>query len=220
MRTTLELRAPAGVSQPDHADGVRRRRWLRRWAAAVAVLGWLCAVGHGFDRLLAHQAAAGAHGAAPAEFPRKSRLVRAADRATLVMIVHPRCPCTRASIRELARLMPKLGGAVAPAFVVAVPGTGEMDAQTSLAWQLASEVPGAQLLADPGGQEARRFGALTSGHVLVYDAQGALRFSGGITPGRGHEGPSAGADALARSLEPRGDTLSAKVFGCELFDPG
>lgn len=65
--------------------------------------------------------------------------------------------------------------------------------------------------------EARRFGARTSGFVVVYDAVGALRFSGGITVTRGHIGHNLGhvlVDELVHGL--RNGTFQTPVFGCSL----
>lgn len=78
---------------------------------------------------------------------------------------------------------------------------------------------------DDAGQEARRFGALTSGLILVYDSFGALRFRGGITGSRGHEGDNAGADLLEEALTSSparrgtGGYLTSRVFGCALLGP-
>ena len=50
----------------------------------------------------------------------------------------------------------------------------------------ASAIPGVIVTPDVGGRIAARLGAKTSGHVLVYDENGVLKFSGGITAARGH----------------------------------
>ena len=58
-------------------------------------------------------------------------------------------------------------------------------------------------------------GATTSGHVLLYDAGGVLRFAGGITDGRGHEGDNAGLDAalaLLRGHVPEVDKAAASTI--------
>jgi hypothetical protein len=72
-------------------------------------------------------------------------------------------------------------------------------------------------VADENGQLASAFGAETSGHVLFYDANGILQFSGGITSMRGHEGRSLGGDAiLARLLGREAAADQALTFGCPL----
>ena len=63
--------------------------------------------------------------------------------------------------------------------------------------------PDAQIFIDRGGREAARFGATTSGMLMFFDAAGTRRYAGGITIARGHEGQSAGADALSALLPRR-----------------
>jgi hypothetical protein len=81
-------------------------------------------------------------------------------------------------------------------------------------------MPGVRVFVDRDGAEAKRFGVATSGQVLFYDAQRRLRFTGGITAGRGHAGDNAGADAIV-SLVDHGTTVEPEtpVFGCALGTP-
>ncbi len=83
-----------------------------------------------------------------------------------------------------------------------------------------------QLRIDERGEAAKRFGARTSGLFFVYDADGRLRFRGGLTAARGHEGDNAGLEAAVATV--RGETpetssagiARSPVFGCALFaDP-
>lgn len=153
----------------------------------------------------------------PEAWPAASAIARADGVATLVMLAHPRCPCTRASIAELARLMTDAYGHVqAHVLVVRPPGAPEQWERTGL-WPSAAAIPGVTVHVDIDGHEARRFGATASGHVVVYDAAGRLRFRGGITAARGHEGDNPGrSQALAAILHSLGDA-STPTFGCELL---
>ena len=55
--------------------------------------------------------------------------------------------------------------------------------------------------------------------VLLFDPEGALRFRGGVTSGRGHEGNNDGAAALESALRGRpGARAWARVFGCGLAE--
>jgi hypothetical protein len=73
------------------------------------------------------------------------------------------------------------------------------------------------VLDDADGAESRRFGAAASGHVVAYDAAGRLRFHGGVTASRGHEGDNAGADALVAILRGGKPAItSAPTFGCAI----
>jgi hypothetical protein len=89
------------------------------------------------------------------------------------------------------------------------------DFRTSLA-----EIPSLGVCLDPDGEEARRFGVETSGHVLLYDDQGHLLFSGGITSGRGEQGDNVGQAALlGRIIGMREEGPASPVFGCPLLTP-
>lgn len=139
------------------------------------------------------------------------------------MLAHPLCPCTRASLGELSLVMAKAQGRL-DAFVLFLKpeGTGKDWEQGEL-WRAAAAIPGVTVLRDEGGAQAERFGAVTSGQVLFYDAGGTLRFSGGITAARGHAGDNAGRAAvealLGADAPPREGMAGHAVFGCALDDP-
>ena len=141
------------------------------------------------------------------------------ERITLVMIVHPRCPCSRASLAELAQLMARCRDRVS-ATVVFVRYAGVSNHWVrSGTWQQASAIPGVRVLADTDGEIAHRFGAYTSGQTYLYDAHGRLLFSGGLTGARGHEGDNAGLSAALARLRGHSFSLArTSVFGCPLFD--
>jgi hypothetical protein len=183
--------------------------WL---AAAVA---WLLAVGAGFAVLWRYAAAAGPPSIAPAVWPAGSRLPRAADGATLVMFVHPRCACSRASLDDLAHLMSRVPVHAVIAFIV--PRGVEPGWKHSGLYDQAARLPGAVIADDEGGVESRRFGAATSGATLLYDARGALLFAGGITDVRGHAGDSFGEERMVALLSGgAADRRDSPVFGCRL----
>ena len=85
-------------------------------------------------------------------------------------------------------------------------------------WNAAVALPDTTVVRDDDGREAERFGAVTSGQTLLYDAQGTLLFSGGITGARGHAGDNAGRASLVALLNRVPGAHSATdVFGCSLF---
>jgi len=85
-------------------------------------------------------------------------------------------------------------------------------------WQTAAAIPGVIVVEDRDGEEAQRFGAATSGQVLLYDGRGRLQFSGGITDARGHSGDNAGRATVLALLTDGGGVVPAEtaVFGCQL----
>jgi len=85
-------------------------------------------------------------------------------------------------------------------------------------FQSAAAIPGVTVEIDRGDNEARRFAAASSGQTLLYDPQGDLVFSGGITASRGHWGDNDGEEAiLALIAKERANLCQTPVYGCELF---
>lgn len=152
-------------------------------------------------------------------WPQKSMLQRSGTWATLVMIAHPKCPCTRSSLDQLAEIVGRaphtIKGYVLFTRPRELPSTWS---HTSL-WERASEIPGFTPIEDPDAAEAHLFGAGTSGHVLLYDADGQLRFSGGITSARGITGESAGKSSIQAYLATgKSPFVRTPVFGCSVDD--
>lgn len=186
---------------------------------AAVFIGWTGLAVAGFAALASYETAPGASGAPAASWPAAATLPAPTERPALVVAAHPRCPCTRATVAELARLVRHVEGrADVYALFVQPDGTDDAFAEADL-WRAAAAIPGVRVVRDMGGHEARRFGALTSGHALLYDVGGALRYSGGLTASRGHEGANAGRTALQDLLTDgaaRHDRTP--VFGCPLQD--
>jgi hypothetical protein len=192
---------------------------MRKPLAMAVGAAWLCAIVTGTVLLAAYSNAPGKSGSPPKSWPRLSRLSRTDDKPTLIMFMHPRCPCSRASIGELALLMAHCQGKV-NAKVLFIQPTGMAPGWVETdTWRDAAQIPGVTVLRDNAGREARLFGAETSGDTLLYDAQGRLMFHGGIIIARGHSGDNPGRDALQTILSGQapGQTHTP-AFGCSLFE--
>jgi hypothetical protein len=188
-----------------------------RWAWAAAFTAWTAAVALGFGLLQRYKSTPGEQERPPARWPRESRIALDSRRATLVMFAHPRCPCTSASLSELARLLATSGDAVRAHVVVLRPGDVGEDWDRAALWGRAAAIPGVAVVRDDDGAEAERFHAFTSGLVVLYSARGERLFSGGITASRGHEGDSFGRRRILALLEGRpADKDESPVFGCAL----
>src|SRR5579872_1819860 len=206
---------PSALTGPTSA-GTR----VRRLFPVVIVAVWLPIVGAGLIALWDYSTAPGAAGNPPVNWPATSHIPRSPSSMNLVMVVHPHCPCSRASIGELAVLMAHAQER-ARAWVIFVrpPGFDSSWAETDL-WRSAKSIPGVTAVFDDG-REAREFGAETSGETLLYDGKGHLVFAGGVTGARGHFGDNAGLQAvLDRVEDPQAHrAASAAVYGCPLFAP-
>lgn len=179
---------------------------------------WLLVVGAGLGAISKYEGTAGASATAPAVWPSNSRIQTEPGKPTLVMLVHPHCPCSRASIGELAILMAQAERRVNARVLFVKPPDFADDWEKTDLWASAAAIPGVTVSVDEEGAEARRFGSHTSGQVVLYGADGSLLFSGGITSARGHAGDNAGRSALAALLA--GDQTGVNqtpVFGCPIF---
>lgn len=196
------------------------------WHAA-ALACWVVALTFGWSTMLTYgfQRDGDAQAQPPATWPTDSGLTRHGDRPTLLIFVHPRCPCTQATISELERILAVLRHgqgekSTRPCIVATVPRHAARDWTKSSLLNRCSRLPGVTIRFDLDGAEANRFFVRTSGTVLLYDEAGSLRYAGGITAARGHEGANAGRDALARVLDGRTPTGAATpAFGCRLVLP-
>lgn len=206
--------SPSWVIEMGRLCSKRRDFFNRIFFGAVLAL-WCAGLAVGGTVLWRYSITPGKTGSVAEHWPVNFGIHQRPGRAALVMLAHPRCPCTRASLAELARLMSH-GDVDAWVLFLRPTGTEPGWENTDL-WEVAAAIPGVQPLTDADGTASQAFGVETSGHVLFYDATGTLRFSGGITASRGHEGPSAGGDAILAMLrggEP--DRNRTLTFGCPL----
>jgi len=136
----------------------------------------------------------------------------------IIMFVHPRCPCTRASMSELRGLMEKYPDLKATVFFYR-PSAEETDWEKTELWKTAASVKNITAKTDVDGQIAKANRIVTSGQVLLYDDAGHLVFSGGITGARGHVGENMGESMIEALLDEQNDagkSLTAPVFGCRI----
>jgi hypothetical protein len=204
---------------PTKAEALCPPRPRRKLVILTSITLWLMVIGVGLSMLMAYENTPGVAAKPLALWPADSKIQRAPDHATLVMLVHPHCPCTRASFGELGILMAQSQGRLT-AYVLFLKPAGFTDnwEQTDL-WRSAASIPGVKPIVDYDGLEASRFNATTSGQTFLFDAEGRLLFSGGITIARGHAGDNAGRSAIVSLLNTRiSEQTETPVFGCPLFD--
>ena len=193
-----------------------RYPWRGVFWPATAVI-WLLACTAGLAWLARYQNIPGPVTPSPPQWPQDSKIERAAEGTTLVMFVHPHCPCTRASLDELERIVAQSAGKLSPRVVFFRPRSADAQWQETDLWRTAAALPGVQVTTDLDGAEAARFAAATSGHTVLFDHQGKLLFSGGITLARGHSGDNPGHTAVVGlARESAAACRQTPVFGCPL----
>jgi hypothetical protein len=177
------------------------------WAAAVLV---------GFGFLSWYDHTPGPRSTAPDVWPADSCLRPTPGRHCLVLALHPHCPCSRATLGELQVILQQCGERLAVHVLFYTPQGFDLEwARTDL-WERAAALHGVTVRCDEGGAEGRRFGAVTSGHAVLYGPDGDLLFRGGLTGGRGQTGANAGRAAVIAHVLGAAGPQQADVFGCPL----
>jgi hypothetical protein len=187
---------------------------------AILICGWLAASGWGMWRLAAYSLASGAQDTPSAQWPAGSATERNSGGFTIVIALHPECPCSEATVEELDRIIAHGAGRLqARLLFVELPGLPP--AEESKLWRRADRIAGVRLIKDAGGAEARRFSTRTSGDTRLYGPDGILLFHGGITAARGHVGDNPGQAAITALLKPGArlkTPILTPVFGCALWN--
>lgn len=180
---------------------------------------WLPVACWGVWAFAAREFVPSASGDPRGEWPADTALHRPSRGFTLVVALHPECPCSLATVGELATIMEHCRGQLQTRVLcVAYPDLPE-PVEDSQLWQRAAHIDGVSLSRDTDGVESRRFSALTSGEVRLYSPEGKLLFHGGITSGRGHAGANPGETAVLDFVLNRASARtpgSTPVFGCAL----
>lgn len=160
----------------------------------------------------------GEPGVATERWPEDSGLSRSQEHFTLVVGLHPECPCSRATAAQLERILAHTAGKLRVVAVFDDRSSNVAMENSDLFGRLRAQ---GQVLAinDRDGAELNRFGFRTSGDTRLYAPDGRLVFHGGITASRGHEGDNAGQSAvLAAVADGVRDAVPIRmpVFGCSL----
>lgn len=189
-----------------------------KYFLGVAVAVWAVFIISGWAVISRYQDTPGQTDGAAEQWPSASRLQRTAGMPVMVMFVHPLCPCSRASVNQLARIMLYGIHKVRMQVVFVKHPEFSLEEMQSDLWKKAGEIPGVETVLDDMGAEAKMFHANVSGQIMLYDADGRLVYNGGITASRGHEGDNEGQDAiiafLNQGIRPKTQT---PPFGCLLF---
>ncbi|MGN6136053.1 MAG: hypothetical protein ACTHOU_16320 [Aureliella sp.] len=159
----------------------------------------------------------GARSRGETAWPLTSQIPLADERFTAVLFVHPHCPCARASLEMTEGLLARYPERLAVQVVFVLPEGTSPGWEIGELWSRVGANGKLVRIVDATGAEARRFGAVTSGHLFLFNAAGDKLFDGGVTPGRGHRGPCAGAETIERVLRGQQSAPShAPVYGCPL----
>ena len=191
---------------------------------------WLAAIVASFYFLGVYENSPGKLGTIPEKWLKTSQIAITRQKPTLLVFLHPRCPCSKATLGALEIVISR---SINPCEIIVVFYTPKDEKenwyQTHLFYNtqkisrfLQQNKPGTALniYIDLEAQEAKKFGVRTSGTVLLYDQTHSLRFHGGITLSRGHfdSGDNFGVNAVVNILNNKATKITqTPVFGCSIF---
>jgi hypothetical protein len=184
------------------------------WLFGLVV--WLGLMAGSYAWLLRYSFAVGKTSVAPRTLPACLGLPTPLPKPQLLLALHPRCPCSRATVSELAKILTRVPAGCDTTVLIYKPAD-QPDSWLEGALLDTCRRMHCQVRPDPDGRLASSLGSLTSGGVVLYDADGRLRYQGGITSSRGHEGDNAGEQAIIDILSGRRSSHKAMpVFGCPI----
>ena len=176
---------------------------------------WACATAMGMGFMMRWQASPNECVVAAERIPPIESIVREEGKSTMVMFLHPMCPCSQASLSELERLMART-----PDFTINIVALSYGRWNDTPLLRRAKQINDLHIVPDPSGAIAKQFDARISGEVFFYDPNGKTTFHGGITSSRGHEGDNPGSAAIFALLHQQNriqPPSGGPVYGCPLF---
>jgi hypothetical protein len=138
-------------------------------------------------------------------------------RPTLIVVLHPQCPCSQATVSVLAELVEHCGQRLAVIVMLNRPKNADARWTENPLVDRLKQLEAVRLIPDDGGRVSQALGATTSGHAVLFATDGAVMFAGGLTPGRGAVGETSGQRAILGVVKGTAITPSeSPTFGCPL----
>ena len=197
-------KSAGACAQHERAPAIMAILWLGAAVIGLGVLGVFAQTAGGVDAPPTEEAAA---------LPARTNTAP----FRLVVAVHPKCPCTSATIGQIERILADAPGRLTCTVLAYQPAGAAADWLDTKSIRTSRERLGAEVIADADGAMAQRLGMSVSGSVVLYSPEGTAEFFGGLTSARGHEGDSSGKDAVTAIVlgKPALYTM-APVYGCRI----
>jgi hypothetical protein len=182
-------------------------------------LAWIAGIAFVFQAWIDYEHNPGRIGVTRSEWPADSKLQPSDRNGTLVVFLHPYCPCSQKGLVKLERILAAQSTKPACYFLFSSLEGRSCVETDSENWQTARAIAPDGTQTDFEAREGSRFGATTSGFVVFYDAEGRLRFRGGITSERGGEQSNSFERLLSEAISgSRFPLINTPVFGCPLIE--
>src|ERR1700733_4946005 len=121
---------------------------MQKVGIALAILTplWINAIGVGMFVLMKYDFTPGTAAAPGIHWPNNTQIPLSADCPTLIMFAHPQCPCTRASIVELGKLIASNKNELNAYVVLLTPKVAPPGWDKAALWHSAQSIPGVKVL--------------------------------------------------------------------------
>ena len=151
----------------------------------------------------------------------KVALDHSKDSWHLIAFLHPECTCSRATMEELDILQKKLGNTLSTHIFISTELPLEQTVESEI-YRTAVKNKNWQVDVDVNAELATQMLAYTSGICYLYSPEEKLIFAGGITASRGHSGPAAGQEIIAKAVSGNKEAIQElqqyPVYGCGIHD--
>ncbi|WP_372367665.1 hypothetical protein [Candidatus Uabimicrobium sp. HlEnr_7] len=192
---------------------------------------WVFAIVASFYFLGAYENKPGQLGKISKKWVENSLIVRNPEKPTLLLFLHPHCPCSKATVGSLEFILSRCRQPLEVRVVFYVPENAKKNWEKTSLFHTISNISSTlgnkkkdiviDIYLDSGGAEAINFGAAISGTALLYSKNSDLVFHGGVTLSRGHfdSGDNFGVSSIVNFINEKSQSKSqTPVFGCPIFE--
>lgn len=188
------------LTQPADEVHMNLSSSMRTRASRVLIIVWLVVVTGATIVQFRYETTPAQVLAAPERWPVLPELKLEPGHAVVLMALHPRCPCSAASIEQLQECVRSMDNRIDLIILESMPAGAKPEWTDSALCRQIKALSRAKLIIDTDGTLASAFGLTTSGQVVAYDSAGELRFNGGLTAARGVEGNNPSSETFRELL--------------------
>ena len=190
---------------------------IKEFTLVLFVTIWAILLGIGFVWMSDYSSRPGLSAKFNAKIPTEYFQKSTENLPQLFLFLHPKCSCSLATLGELEHLVADNQNRVEITVFFYKPMEESDDWVKTNLWYRTRRISSSVKMVILTEDEIEKFGVITSGQTLLYDGDGNLIFSGGITVARGHEGKSIGRETIENYLQTGNISVhETPVFGCLL----
>src|SRR3954451_6256682 len=119
-----------------------------RWPVLLLLAVWTLCAAIGTASMIRYEFTPGIRRPAPSDWPTGAETKLDAARPTLLLFLHPQCPCSRATLAEMQRLLADCGWQFALHIFFVQPAGADDDWENTHVCRAARQIPGALIHCD------------------------------------------------------------------------